>query len=62
MQKKSAPEVNIKESTYHHGDLQNSLLTTATVMITEQGIESLSLRKLAERINRFDPMTPQVIR
>jgi len=37
-------------SKYHHGDLHSSLLETATSMITEQGIESLSLRKLAERI------------
>ncbi len=35
---------------YHHGDLQSSLITTATQMINEAGIESLSLRKLAERI------------
>jgi AcrR family transcriptional regulator len=39
-----------KTSTYHHGDLQSSLLDTATAMITEHGIEALSLRKLAERI------------
>ena len=37
-------------STYHHGDLQSSLLTTATAMIAEHGIEALSLRKLAQRI------------
>jgi len=45
-----ASKANTKNSTYHHGDLQSSLLATATAMITEQGIESLSLRKLAERI------------
>ena len=39
-----------KHSTYHHGDLRSSLIDNATAMITEQGIESLSLRKLAERI------------
>jgi len=40
-----------KDSTnYHHGDLYSSLLTTATEMIAEGGIESLSLRKLALRI------------
>lgn len=37
-------------SKYHHGDLHSSLLATATAMITEQGIDALSLRKLAERI------------
>lgn len=36
-------------SPYHHGDLRSSLLNTATSMLTEQGIEALSLRKLAER-------------
>jgi len=37
-------------STYHHGDLPSTLLATATAMITEHGVEALSLRKLAERI------------
>ncbi len=37
-------------SSYHHGDLRSSLLSTATSMISEQGIEALSLRKLAECI------------
>lgn len=50
MTKNSAPKAKTKNSTYHHGDLQSSLLATATAMITEQGIEALSLRKLAERI------------
>ena len=35
---------------YHHGDLYSSLLTTASAMISEGGVESLSLRKLAMRI------------
>ena len=43
-------KIKNKESAYHHGDLQSSLLATATAMITEQGIEALSLRKLALRI------------
>ena len=50
MKKTSVIKANTKNSTYHHGDLQSSLLATATAMITEQGIEALSLRKLAERI------------
>ncbi len=37
-------------STYHHGDLHSCLLTTATTMISDEGIEALSLRKLALRI------------
>lgn len=43
-------QIKSKASTYHHGDLQSSLLATATAMITEEGIEALSLRKLALRI------------
>ncbi|WP_448213899.1 TetR/AcrR family transcriptional regulator [Colwellia sp. MEBiC06753] len=35
---------------YHHGDLRPSLLTAATQMIKEGGIEALSLRKLAEQV------------
>lgn len=38
------------KTTYHHGDLYNSLLTTATRMLNEQGIASLSLRKIAENV------------
>ncbi|MGB1289550.1 MAG: TetR/AcrR family transcriptional regulator [Porticoccaceae bacterium] len=37
-------------SSYHHGNLRQSLLTVATDMIAENGIESLSLRKLAEKV------------
>lgn len=50
MNKTPTSKTNSKSSNYHHGDLQISLLTTATAMITETGIEALSLRKLAERI------------
>lgn len=50
MNKKSISKENTKSSTYHHGDLHSSLLTTATEMVSEQGVEALSLRKLAERI------------
>ncbi|MBR9866268.1 MAG: TetR/AcrR family transcriptional regulator [Oceanospirillales bacterium] len=35
---------------YHHGDLYQSLLLTATEMIAEGGTESLSMRKLADRV------------
>jgi AcrR family transcriptional regulator len=35
---------------YHHGNLRASLLAVATAMVEEQGIESLSLRKLADRV------------
>lgn len=38
------------ENKYHHGNLRASLLSTASIMLNESGVESLSLRKLAERI------------
>ena len=43
--------VNPKNSrpNYHHGDLRQTLLVAAKSLIAEAGIESLSLRKLAER-------------
>jgi len=33
---------------YHHGDLTKSLLESAALIIKEQGVESLSMRKLAD--------------
>jgi len=35
---------------YHHGNLRQTLLVAAKDLITQHGIESLSLRKLAEKI------------
>ncbi|ARD43444.1 TetR/AcrR family transcriptional regulator [Colwellia sp. PAMC 21821] len=40
----------VTKTKYHHGDLRKSLVSTATDMVTDGGIEGLSLRKLAERI------------
>ena len=40
----------VSKEKYHHGDLRKSLVINATKMVTESGIEGLSLRKLAERI------------
>lgn len=40
----------VTKTKYHHGDLRKSLVSTATDMVTEGGIEGLSFRKLAERI------------
>lgn len=34
---------------YHHGDLRATLLHEANELLSEQGVEGLSLRKLAER-------------
>lgn len=35
---------------YHHGDLRKSLISGASKMVVEAGIENLSLRKLAETL------------
>lgn len=35
---------------YHHGDLRQSLLREADSLLREQGIEALSLRKLADKV------------
>ena len=35
---------------YHHGDLNKSLLESASLIIKEQGVESLSMRKLADTV------------
>lgn len=35
---------------YHHGDLYQSLLTTAVDMISEGGVAALSMRKLADKV------------
>lgn len=39
---------NVSPSPYHHGDLRRSLLDAARVMVREDGIEAVSLRKLAD--------------
>lgn len=33
---------------YHHGDLRNSLLATAEILLTEKGVTALSLREVAK--------------
>jgi len=35
---------------YHHGDLRSTLITNATSMIKQHGVQGLSLRKLAEQV------------
>ncbi|MGB1197640.1 MAG: TetR/AcrR family transcriptional regulator [Thalassotalea sp.] len=40
-----------KEKTpYHHGDLKAAIIKTASTMLESQGIEALSLRKIAENV------------
>ena len=38
------------QKNYHHGNLQQSLVQEATWMISEVGVEGLSMRSLAERV------------
>ncbi|WP_286236903.1 TetR/AcrR family transcriptional regulator [Neptuniibacter halophilus] len=38
------------KKTYHHGDLRGTLLAAATDIIAEGGVESLSIRRLADRV------------
>jgi AcrR family transcriptional regulator len=40
---------NIHQKSYHHGDLRNTLITTALEMLVEEGTAALSLRGLAKR-------------
>lgn len=35
---------------YHHGDLRREMILVATALVEQDGIEALSLRKLAERV------------
>lgn len=35
---------------YHHGDLRNALLAAALALVEENGLEGLSLRKVAARV------------
>lgn len=46
-----------RASTYHHGDLRATLLREADALLRQDGIEGLSLRKLAERagVSRMAP-------
>ena len=39
-----------KRQSYHHGDLHNALLAAAVALVEEDGLEALSLRKVAARV------------
>ncbi len=41
---------NVIKTRYHHGDLRTSLINSATLIISAEGVENLSLRKLAEQV------------
>lgn len=38
-----------RKKTYHHGDLKNALIKAGVQILSKEGIEGLSLRKVAER-------------
>ncbi|RNF69257.1 TetR/AcrR family transcriptional regulator [Marinomonas rhizomae] len=42
--------MSILKTQYHHGDLTKSLLESASLIIKEQGVEGLSMRKLADTV------------
>lgn len=42
---------NEKRQNYHHGNLHNTLLIEAAQIIKEQGLDALSIRKLAKKCN-----------
>ena len=42
--------IALKTSTYHHGDLKDSLLVAAREMITEHGLAGFSLRKVGQAV------------
>lgn len=46
---------DLSKGSYHHGDLRRELLLGAMAMVEEDGIEALSLRRLAERIGVSPP-------
>ncbi len=40
----------MKSKTYHHGNLKEAIITAGLKILSEQGLEGLSLRKVAKRI------------
>ncbi|MFT2111151.1 TetR/AcrR family transcriptional regulator [Marinomonas sp. 2405UD68-3] len=38
------------KETYHHGDLRQSLILTATDILKEHGVDGISMRKLADQV------------
>jgi AcrR family transcriptional regulator len=42
---------NKTKTSYHHGDLRTTLLIAASDLLKENGVDGLSLRKLAEKVN-----------
>jgi len=42
--------MSTSKKSYHHGDLRDSLLSAATDLIAEGGVDNLSIRKLADKV------------
>lgn len=47
---KQSAKQNSKSSKYHHGDLRQALIDTAAMQIQQEGVNSLSMRKLGELV------------
>ena len=45
-----AKTTSSQKNTYHHGDLRKSLLAAAANMLKNDGVEGLSLRRLADKV------------
>ena len=43
-------DLPMTENTYHHGNLKEALITAGMEILSEKGIEGLSLRKVAKRV------------
>ena len=39
----------MRRKTYHHGDLKNALIKAGVEILSQEGVEGLSLRKVAQR-------------
>lgn len=46
---------NSSKPAYHHGDLRRGLLEAAVVLVERDGVDALSLRKLAEQVGVSPP-------
>lgn len=44
------PKKTPPSKSYHHGDLRQSLLTSTAEMITADGVDAISMRKLADKV------------
>lgn len=43
-------DLRMAENTYHHGNLKEALITAGLEILSEKGVEGLSIRKVAKRV------------